>query len=168
MSLHKPLINPLPGSVVKKTYGAAGCPGTWNGFGHPVIRYTGRSGTLSCESPLAISGSDSATGSWPVPISSAKGREWLPTFGASWQVVQVPANGAMGTVVPSALASAALSVKPRTFEMVSARVLNSFSPAAIFRRMGSGEVSQSAKIVKAVELNALPSGSAPSESLVPG
>src|ERR1700723_1738487 len=101
-------------------------------------------------------------------MSKAKGKEWLPRFGASWQVVQVPAKGAMGTVVPKALASAALSVKPRTLEIVSARVLNSFSPAAIFRRAGSGEFSQTEKIVKAVELNALPWGSAPSESLMPG
>ena len=66
----------------------------------------------------------------------------MPTFGVSWHVVQVPWNGAIGTVVPRALASAALSVKPRTFEMVSARVLKSVSPAAILRRIGSGEFSQ--------------------------
>src|SRR5580704_19702435 len=40
-------------------------------------------------SPPRLTNGDAGLGS-PVPMSNGVGKEWLPTFGVSWQVPQVP------------------------------------------------------------------------------
>lgn len=74
----------------------------------------------------------------------------------------------MGTVVPRAFASAALSFNPLTLEMVSGRVLKSFSPAAILRRISSRLPSQADWRVKADDLKGSPWGSAPRDPVIVG
>ena len=87
------------------------------------------------------------------------------------------ANDAIGTVVPNAAANVGLSFNPRTFVTVNARVLNSFSPAAISARCCSVyrpknprpfSFSQAEYSDIPEGLNAAPVGSAPSVSLIPG
>src|SRR5262249_25379978 len=87
--------------------------------------------------------------------------EWLPTFGVSWQVVQLP----LITGMPSA------SFKPPTPLIAIGLVLNNFWPRAIDAR-AEGEVgpylsAQASYNVIAFWLNASPVGSAPSTSLTP-
>src|SRR5512143_4177261 len=97
----------------------------------------------------------------------ARGTEWWPTFGASWQVVQLPVKDA-GTP--------GLSFRPPTPEMVIGRVLNRVSPRATDRRAAVRAVdsslpatglSQRENSVKATGSNAAPVGFPPSGSLIP-
>src|ERR1700690_1968116 len=127
----------------------------------------------SSASPATIFGSGSTLGSTecPVPISRGSGNEWFPTFGVSWQVVQVPVN-VLG------LPSAALSFKPRTLEICTGALLNRAAQAAILRRFASRYASMklpssfrfdhAAYSVMDAGLKVPPLGSAPKESLIPG
>ncbi len=118
-------------------------------------------------------GSVSARGSTecPVPISRGSGKEWFPTFGALWHVVQVPVN-------ELGLPSVALSFNPRTLEICTGALSKRAAPAAIFRRWASLYAPKSSSLPFTVDhaLNsvmdsgpkAAPVGSAPNESLIPG
>lgn len=91
------------------------CPG-FNGSGQPLISRTGRSGAVSSCKAEIIAGLVSFPAWRLVAISNGKATEWLPTFGVSWQVVQVP-------VMEAGLPSAALSFKPRTPVIIAARAI---------------------------------------------
>jgi hypothetical protein len=100
MSAHWPVMRARPGSVVFTTA--------------PVVRHrsvkSGRSDVLG----RALL----------TPMSSGNGTEWLPTFGVSWQVVQVP--------MMTGWARASLS--PVTPVMAIGCVLKSRAPRAIASR----------------------------------
>jgi hypothetical protein len=110
--------------------------------GQPVIMKMGSSGKLSCETPFAIRGSVSSLGSWPAPMSKARGKECLPTFGVSWQVVQ------SHNISKSSAGGYWKAFRPPRSCGVS-----------------SGLPSHAEYLVKAVELKGSPWGSPPSESL---
>jgi hypothetical protein len=57
-------------------------------------------------------------------MSSGSGSEWLPTFGVSWQVVQVP-------MISFGFPRLDLSLSPRTAVILSDVVLKMLSPDAI-------------------------------------
>ena len=86
-------------------------------------------------------------------MSSGTGREWLPTFGVSWQVVQVPLMAG----APSA------SLRPATPVIVSGWVLNTACPRATALRASalrpeSLRFCHGAKMVKASGSKAVPVG----------
>src|SRR6185437_15183964 len=92
-----------------------------------------------------------------VPISSGTGSEWLPTFGESWHVVQVPLM--IGWLT--------WSLSPRTFVMRSGCVLKISSPRATDLLYGSRDCFHFEYSVKALGSNAPPVGFPPNGSLIP-
>src|SRR5262249_48154727 len=121
----------------------------------------GSSGTCNLVSAALIAGSSSYVDEWLTPMSSGNGREWLPTFGVSWQTVQVPGNSL----------TLSTSFNPVTFLIVIGNELKSCWPAAIcfLASAFSFDPVKSLQASKSLKTEGVkPSTSPPSESLMPG
>src|SRR5690242_11600179 len=104
------------------------------------------------------------------PMLSGAFTEWLPTFGVSWQVVQVPVNRS-GSVTPFGKVKL---LRPATPLSTIGLVLKMTSPRAIDRRARSASSdadrlgrAQAPNNEKALGSNGVPAGFIPTGSLMP-